>query len=265
MIKIEKESEGDQIPPSLRIPKQGEAPGTTHIKRLRLIDSGTYIEKFNSRYKTADIKEALNKTYHGKCAFCETWSEEWHVEHYRPKSLYPWLAFSWDNLLVACARCNKFKGNRFEIAGDPARFENKDLDQINQLAAIYAETERPHTIHPELEDPEPFLQFDAKGHIESANSRVAFTIKTCRVDRNAIKDRRRKMLDFFKARLDSAADTATDLEQLKSKLAHELRLFKRQTEDPAVEYVAFRRFILKHMIKDLFAQRVLRPAEDQTR
>ncbi|HKP02542.1 MAG TPA: hypothetical protein VJU77_04185 [Chthoniobacterales bacterium] len=35
------------------------------------------------------------------------------VEHYRPKAVFPHLAFMWENYLWACTECNRFKSNRF--------------------------------------------------------------------------------------------------------------------------------------------------------
>jgi uncharacterized protein (TIGR02646 family) len=29
-----------------------------------------------------------------------------HIEHFKPKALFPELTFEWDNLLLACGRCN---------------------------------------------------------------------------------------------------------------------------------------------------------------
>ena len=42
------------------------------------------------------------------------------VEHFRPKSIYWWLAFAFDNYLFSCQICNQtFKGDRFPIRGAP--------------------------------------------------------------------------------------------------------------------------------------------------
>src|ERR1700754_580527 len=70
---------------------------TTHTRRMEVIVKKGYIDEtsYNDRYKLADIKAILEKIYHGKCAFCEQKVEQKHVEHYRPKKTYYWLAFSW--------------------------------------------------------------------------------------------------------------------------------------------------------------------------
>ena len=62
-------------------------------------------------------KDQLLIETNDKCAYCETPTavvDFGDVEHYRPKSLYWWLAYCLDNYLVSCAICNqKFKSNRF--------------------------------------------------------------------------------------------------------------------------------------------------------
>jgi len=73
-----------------------------------------------SKYRHIGIKEALVKMFHGKCAYCEskiTHVDYGHIEHFRPKSLpqFKCLTFNWNNLFLACARCNgpEFKADSF--------------------------------------------------------------------------------------------------------------------------------------------------------
>ena len=65
-----------------------------------------------TRYRHPDIKQALIKETHGKCAYCE--SKILHVspgdvEHIFPKSKRPELTFEWNNLTLACTECNRRK------------------------------------------------------------------------------------------------------------------------------------------------------------
>ena len=76
-------------------------------------------------YKSA--KADLERCHHGKCCYCETLFDDHNpyayseVEHWRPKSSYYWLAYSWDNLLLSCGFCNKKKGDLFPLADPAAR------------------------------------------------------------------------------------------------------------------------------------------------
>jgi|SRR5690606_5301564 len=179
MIKIEKDL--TTIPTSLKPPtadyfippnRPARQSRTTHQRRQELIDKGAYINEgtYNSRYKYDDIKEALDRLYHKKCAFCEQRSEKPHVEHFRPKVVYHWLAYSWDNLLLACASCNSSKGQRFHIAGPRYKFVfdvNNTYKTIHASCAGLDVIERPLLVNPEIEDLTTELIFDQNGGIRS--------------------------------------------------------------------------------------------------
>src|SRR5882762_10197916 len=119
-------------PPSL---KAKDEHGTTETDRAVTYytvnwDGKQYEFK---RYKSDDVKEALEQLFHGKCAYCE--SSYGHIspddiEHWRPKGGvvladgtkrkrgYYWLAATWSNLLPSCIHCNR--KSRQEDARDPA-------------------------------------------------------------------------------------------------------------------------------------------------
>lgn len=63
-------------------------------------------------YRHKDIKSILFESTYRKCAFCEGFPEDngnIEVEHFHPKSLYPAEAFSWENFLPCCRKCNGAK------------------------------------------------------------------------------------------------------------------------------------------------------------
>jgi hypothetical protein len=69
------------------------------------------------------------------------------VEHYRPKGVFPELAFTWDNYLWACTECNRFKLNRFPPDTEPGErilnplednvWEHFYIDQFGNLNPIW--------------------------------------------------------------------------------------------------------------------------------
>jgi uncharacterized protein (TIGR02646 family) len=69
----------------------------------------------SSRWKEA--KPQLLLETGGKCAYCEAPTSMvafGDVEHYRPKSIYWWLAYCYENYLASCALCNQaFKKDKF--------------------------------------------------------------------------------------------------------------------------------------------------------
>jgi uncharacterized protein (TIGR02646 family) len=60
-----------------------------------------------------DTKDRLKYVSNGKCWYCEARQDRSDnaVDHYRPKSLYPWLAFNLDNFRFACTFCNSIRTN----------------------------------------------------------------------------------------------------------------------------------------------------------
>lgn len=113
MIKLRKVEE----PPILR---DNAADWLKTIQdKLAVGEVPTEAEK--GRYRHPEIKAALvNETY-GKCAYCE--SKLLHVafgdvEHISPKSHKLEDTFRWNNLTLACDRCNTNKGSAVDLV-DP--------------------------------------------------------------------------------------------------------------------------------------------------
>jgi uncharacterized protein (TIGR02646 family) len=74
------------------------------------------IRPLPARYRRDDVKDALRHETKGKCAYCESHIEHIsysHIEHILPKSIRPLLVCIWQNLTLACERCNKNKGDYF--------------------------------------------------------------------------------------------------------------------------------------------------------
>jgi uncharacterized protein (TIGR02646 family) len=254
MIKLEKDTAAvptslipafNDLFASVTIPRQAR---TTHERRMSVIGLESYTddEIHNSRYKKGDIKAALNEIYHGKCAFCEQLVEQTQVEHYRPKSIYYWLAFSWDNLILACPRCNQGKGIHFDIRGERAYFENDELHvrSINNRSVVYDASEQPLMVNPEVTDPLGMIAFQRDGTITSENERFAYTIEKCAIDRNYLNDLRRKLLDDFARDVESVLVENDDVEQQRNELGVIIKKFIRDARDVKNPFLAFRRFAI---------------------
>ena len=251
MIKIEKNLA--QVPASLVEPPVGRSAPTTHRRREAVFNARQYPasdSKTDARYKMPDIKAALWAIYHGKCAFCEQRVEQWHVEHFRPKSIYYWLAFSWDNLLYACPHCNTGKSNNFDVAGLRA-LPPANLSGINTLSGTYDAGEQPMFIHPEREDAEPLLEFQADGLVKSNDPRAKYTLDTCQVHRRYLNDYRKKILDDFRANAESERLEAGSKAGVRAAIDVLVRQFRRDAANPENEFLAFRRYALKYLLKPL--------------
>lgn len=221
---------------------------TTHARRMDAINQGSYTDNanFNSRYKQDDIREALKKIYKGKCAFCEQKEELTHVEHFRPKKIYYWLAYSWDNLLMACPTCNMHKSDHFELDGISATFNNTEINvrNINNSSAAYDATEIPKMVNPEITDPHGEIFFEKDGNIKSENPRFAYTINKCQIDRRALNDSRRSLIDRFKEHIrDVFISNETVQDQLVA-LKTNIRNFITDSENEDEEFLAFRKYAI---------------------
>lgn len=87
------------------------------------------------KWRHAEIKEALRMETRARCAYCEGIVEDVsyaHVEHIRPKSLFPELAHFWLNLTTACGVCNVNKGDYFVEGNACLDPYNDDLTQFIQ-------------------------------------------------------------------------------------------------------------------------------------
>lgn len=89
--------------------------------------------KLLTHYRHRDIQDTLFACSHYKCAFCECIPGEGgniEVEHFEPKSLYPDLAFEWDNFLPSCRRCNEAKSDSDTRTSPIINPANEDPEQL---------------------------------------------------------------------------------------------------------------------------------------
>ncbi len=119
------------------------------------------IKKVQNKYHHNQIKDALVKMFHGKCAYCEsktTVGTYGAIEHFFPKSVYIDLTFEWSNLLLSCDICNdaNHKGTKFPLDsnGNPLLINPSDgitdpnmhfefaWDDVAGLASVYGRDQR---------------------------------------------------------------------------------------------------------------------------
>jgi len=195
MIKVNKDL--SQIPNILTsTPTRGESRVTVFQNN---IDSSDYVDEKNC-YKVTSIQNKLNEVYHLKCAYCEQklLDSPKHIEHYRPKSIYYWLAYSWDNLLLSCGSCNSAKGNRFEVSKARVNYDNELFENIHNLGNNYDRLEKPLIINPEKDDMINEIIYDKNGKVSSLNNRVQHTIENaCNLNRDELVQLRQIVLTDF--------------------------------------------------------------------
>lgn len=136
---------------------------STIARRNELIVHGAWNNdrRYTRPYKNDDVRVALMRFSFNKCCFCEQIltlatalavpDDSFSREHFRSKSKYWWLAYSWDNLLPVCTVCNGAKQDIFDINGTFRSYLPTDLANIHTLTEIYNDFEQPNYIHPEFD------------------------------------------------------------------------------------------------------------------
>jgi uncharacterized protein (TIGR02646 family) len=77
-----------------------------------------------------DCKPLLEKLSKGKCWYTEARDKVSYLEvdHYRPKKLYPWLAFDWNNFRLCGGKPNRKKTDEFPLEDESVRASNANAD-----------------------------------------------------------------------------------------------------------------------------------------
>ena len=256
MIKVEKRF--DNVPTILNKDNRKEA-FDKNIEKEGYVDS-------KNLYKVGSVQKVLNNLYHLKCAYCERklLDSPKHIEHYRPKDIYYWLAYSWDNLLLCCGSCNSAKGKRFatlnsKVEYDSESFKNihglgKSYDRIEKplfenihgLGKSYDEVEKPLIVNPEQDDVFKLITFDVDGKIDSTNDRVHHTIyKACNLNREELIKLRLEIINDFKNSLEEHFSLFL-LHKDITRFQPDIKLFKEKCKVEE-EFYAFRYFIVNNV------------------
>lgn len=209
-------------------------------------NSGSRKFEFKSHiYNAKSVKNALLKTQHKKCCYCESKflpTSYGAVEHFRPKGAvrqkqgqsqqypgYYWLAYDWDNLLVSCEQCNSsHKGNLFPLAIQKRRARSHH-DDITK--------EQPLFIDPAREDPRRHIRFRGQT-VYGITKRGRETIQGMGLGREDLEEARIEKLEllrtlhlFVKLKKDSAEPNDQNIVEEARKLLAEAVL-------PNAEYSA---------------------------
>lgn len=150
---------------------------------------------FSTYWGNADVRGALWAMHGRSCAYCDRelpGNDRGDVEHFRPKSIYWWLAYSFDNYLLACSVCNSaYKGEKFPLL---SRHRSYDYASRERLAR-----EGRALIDPSLDliDGSFGIDFTADW------KRKGFPITLRQTIRRTEKKRCQETLSFFRINLDS--------------------------------------------------------------
>ncbi len=202
------------------------------------------------------VKDALNTMYKNKCAYCETQINRTstNIEHYRPKSIYYALAYSWSNLLPMC---NSKKSNRFDIVNQRVCYNGETLQELQYITKKYNKLEKPNFIHPEFDSYEHLFRFNTKGEIvvykNILNSdKMIYTITHSDLNHHNLLKRRAKVLESFIKMRNNLFDyyemvietqNKDKFIKFKKNIQEEIKIFFNDEN----EFIAVRKYIIKRL------------------
>lgn len=118
-------------PPTLQPKGDGGRLAAAHEEAYRKTGRSPTKPEIKEHWREPDVKGALYAMQGSVCCYC---SREMHsdatVEHFRPRSRYWWLAYSFSNYYLACEHCNrKLKKDEFPLVGQafPCVYEEREI------------------------------------------------------------------------------------------------------------------------------------------
>jgi len=195
------------------------------------------------------VKLQLLELYEFKCCYCESKLSGTEIEHFRPKSEYYWLVFSWDNILPVCSQCNKNKNKGF-FTEFPKIVTDAIITVIQAQNKIhnYNELEKPLLVNPEIDTIlDDTLSFEKNGTMKSSNEFDKFskTIELLKLNRPELLRHRKKMFDELHKKIAGLAIVAREDEitNAQKKIMQELVVDANSVEN---DYIALRKFLISY-------------------
>ena len=188
-----------------------------YVRSQAAYDSGEMKFDINENiYGSRQVRCALSTLQHDKCCYCESKpspTSTGRIDHFRPKGavrqdkasnrLYPgyyWLAYRWDNLVLACETCNRRKSDYFPLE-EPGQRALNHLDLLDR--------ESPLLLNPYAEpDLSEHLTFNESA-CEPATERGRVTVTVLGLNRPGLQEERHCVLSQLKFLCDVVRDPGT--------------------------------------------------------
>jgi uncharacterized protein (TIGR02646 family) len=166
------------------------------VRRLLSSSSSEHLAQLRITFEPEiylSVRQDLIHLFKGKCAYCESridMSGSGDIEHFRPKQgarsrtaerdqlHYAWLAYEWDNLLIACIDCNRVRSYNGGRAGKADNFPLEG-PRAPLLADVHLcrDVEKPLLLDPCFDRPEEHLSFQSDGLCRALSPRGSATIE----------------------------------------------------------------------------------------
>ncbi len=183
----------------------------------RALREGNSHEADDGIYATVEVRAALEKLFHDKCAYCEwqpTGGSDWNVEHFRPAGAvaeredhpgYYWLAYKWENLYLSCTHCNQARKDKprwddpqwLPVGGKADQFPLRDESTRAMSHGDKVDMEEKLLLDPCADDPERYLGYDPHGQVialSESDGSAKTTIEVFHLTRRRLKDLRKPVI-----------------------------------------------------------------------
>ena len=197
----------DRIPPVLssRGDSATQQDCDAYVDNRAAYDSGELKFKADKNiYGSPRVRKALSTLQSDKCCYCESKpspTSAGRIDHFRPNGavrqdkqsnrLYPgyyWLAYRWDNLVLACETCNRRKSDYFPLE-DPGQRARNHLDPLDR--------ESPLLLNPYTEtDLSEHLTFNGSA-CEADTERGRVTVAVLGLNRPGLQEERQCVLNLL--------------------------------------------------------------------
>lgn len=116
----------------------------------------------------SSLKEAMKALSHDKCWYCESLNirADNAVDHFRPKSRYPWLAFEWSNYRFACTYCNSRRTSAEGTKGGKADLFPLVDENLRATKAGQEAKELPLLLDPTVDFDVGLIWFEENGTVQ---------------------------------------------------------------------------------------------------
>ncbi|HEV7518961.1 MAG TPA: hypothetical protein VGR07_21935 [Thermoanaerobaculia bacterium] len=179
--------------PTLSVPtEKGRLLADQHVQ-ARSQDEKAAL-KFPDHWNEPDVRGALY-AYHGRaCAYCQCdlpANDRGDVEHFRPKSIYWWLAYEFTNYLLSCSTCNRVhKKSRFPLPSGVAPLAYAARAQLGQEPCLL--------VDPTADPVEEWMEINLKDDLypvqphtalavgSTSEQRAQETIRTFKLNENGL-------------------------------------------------------------------------------
>ncbi len=152
-----------------------------------------------------EIKKNLTEmSIGGRCNYCEH-NEGGDIEHILPKSVYPQYTFTWENYLLACTNCNRYKSDKMQVFTHEGGLTTRLLSRRSQIT----HNEDIAFVHSRRENPMDFMelnfddfQFYARPpHIPNTREYIKTekTLHLLKLNRDFLIERRKEAFYFYKS------------------------------------------------------------------